>query len=276
MKKVVSPQEVAHLFANQLQDEARNANHSLYFNNDKIFSYGGHFCIAKFIDNNTLLFTERSYSNTTANHISIVRSATSHIDKIYCANPLGTHEENFKFWLNNAENVVNKLQNARKPEIYLNELNGIKGHAEKYSKYFNIDIPLTLNAVLEVTNKQETLDYLESKEKFLNAEKIRKEKEQKKQHKTALNKWRNKEQHSLYLRDGFDYLRINGDNFETSQGVKFPLAVGMRFYNNLNKVNIGDKFLDFEVKEVNKNFIQIGCHKITFKEITSAVKTVNV
>lgn len=274
MKKVVAPQEVAHLFANQLQSEATNSNRSLYFNNDKIYSYGNHFCIAKFVDNDTLLFTERTYSSTTSGHVSIVSSATSHKNKIFCANPTGTHEENFNFWLRNAEEQINKLKTAKKPELYLQELNRIKSKVDIYANYFDIEIPLTLVAVFEVTNKEETINYLASKEKFLNAEKLRKEKEQKKLHKQALTKWRKFEQQKLYLRDGFDYLRINDNDFETSQGVKFPIAVGMRLYNNLDNTEVGTKFLNFTINEINKKFIVVGCHKITLKEINSVVKNI--
>ena len=272
MKKVVSPQQVAHLFANQLQSEARNANNNLYFYNESIYSYGNHFCIAKFLTDNTLLFTERSYSNTTSNHISIVRSATSHKNKIYCAYPQGSHEQNFNYWLNEAESVTRKLTNAKKPEIYLNQLNIIKDKATIYATYFNIGIPQTLNSVLSITDKKEVVDYLAKKEALLLADKKAKEQQQLKAHKEALKKWRKFDVQRLYSRDGFDYIRKNDENFETSQGVKFPIAVGMRFYNNLKNVNVGDKFLDFTVNEITKQYITIGCHKITFKEIENAIK----
>ncbi len=130
MKKVVTPQEVAHLFANQLQSEATTQGRNFYFYNDKIYSYGSHFCIARFVDDNTLLFTERGYSNTTAKHIAQVRNATSHKERIYCYNPTGTHLENFNHWLNEAENNIKKLSNARKPENYILELQRI-GMAQK-------------------------------------------------------------------------------------------------------------------------------------------------
>lgn len=105
MRKVVKAQDVAHLFANQLQDEAMTPNRSFYFEGKSIYSYDSHFCIATFVDDNTLLFTTRGYSNTTAKHIKVVRHATSHIKKIYCAYPLGG-QINFDDWHNKADNVV--------------------------------------------------------------------------------------------------------------------------------------------------------------------------
>jgi hypothetical protein len=274
MKKVVTPQEVAHLFANQLQSEATTQGRNFYFNGKSIYSYGSHFCIAKFVDNETLLFTENSYSNTTAKHINHVWHAISHKTKIHCYNPTGTHEENFNYWLNEAEYNIKKLSNARKPENYILELQRIKKKANKYANYFGIETPKPLEYLLSITDKAETKEYLETKQKLIEAEAKAKELQLKKEHAKSLKKWRAFEVSNLYQRDGFDYLRKDSENFQTSQGVKIPLAIGLRFYNNIvNKtIKAGDKFLDYTISEVNNKLIKIGCHTITLKEINSIVK----
>ena len=273
MKKVNTPQDTAHLFALQSQNEARTPNGSLYFNGKSIYSYGNHFCIAKFIDDKTLLFTERSYSNTTGKHITCVEYATSHINKIYCSNPNGSHETNFNFWLNKADLLAEGLKRANKPEIYINQLKQIEKRVLRYANYFCIDIPETLQTVLKVTTKAEILAYMLNKSELVAKEKAAKEKEAKKEHAKQLKKWRNFETSRLYTRtEGIDYIRKNDDYFETSQGVKIPLAVGLRFYNNLAATKVGDKFLDYTINEITKSYIGIGCHKITFKEINNAMK----
>jgi hypothetical protein len=273
MKKVNSPQDTAHLFALQTQTEARTPNGSLYFYDKSIYSYGNHFCIAKFIDDKTLLFTERRYSNTTAKHKSYVNYATSHIEKIYCSNPNGSHENNFNYWLDEADLLADKLKRANKPEIYINQLQQVETRVLKYANYFSIAIPETLKTVLKVTTKAEILAYMESKEELIAAEKLAKEKLAKKEHATNLKKWRKFETTKLYSRaEGIDYLRKNTDYFETSQGVKIPLAIGQRFYNNLAASKVGNKFLDFTINEITKTYIGIGCHKITFKEINNIIR----
>lgn len=274
MKKVVSPSEVAHLFANQLQSEATTSGRNFYFYNKSIYSYGIHFCIAKFIDENTLLFTERGYSNTTAKHLNHVRHATSHIKKIYCSNPIGSHRDNFNAWLSQAEANIDKLKNARKPEIYLLELQRIKDKVSIYANYFGIDTPITLENALSITDKAEIIAYLENKAEAIAKEKKQKETELKKEHAKNLKKWKSHEIYTLYQRDGFDYLRKDSENFQTSQGVKIPIAVGLRFYNSIvNKtINVGDKFLDYTITEINNKLIKIGCHTITLKEINTIVK----
>jgi len=271
MKKVNNPQATAHLFATQTQIEAYTPTRNLYFYDKSIYSYGAHFCIAKFIDEKTLLFTERRYSNTTAKHIQTVSHATSHITKIYCGNPNWSHDDNFIFWLRQAEQSADKLKNARKPELYIWEMENIKSKATIYANYFNIAIPEILQSVLKVTTKTEILQYLENKAEFIKAEKATKEKALKKEHTRNLKKWKNFEIGKLYQRDGFDYLRKNDTEFETSQGVKIPLEIGLRLYKNLANVKINDKFLDYTINEITKQFICIGCHKITFKEINNII-----
>jgi len=272
MKKVNTPQATAHLFATQSQIEAYTPTRNLYFYDKSIFSYGSHFCIAKFVDSKTLLFTEKSYSNTTAKHISCVSYATSHINKIYCYNPNGAHEDNFKYWLEKAEQLTDKLSRANKPEIYISQLQQIENKATIYANYFNIAIPETLQSVLKVTTKAEILSYMDNKAELIKAEKIAKEKALKKEHLRELKEWKNFEVNRMYQRDGFDYLRKNNEQFETSQGVKIPLEIGLRLYKNLANVKQGEKFLDYTVGEVTKQFICIGCHKITFKEINNIIK----
>ena len=271
MKKVNTPQETAHLFATQSQIEAYTPTRNLYFYDKSIFSYGSHFCIAKFIDSKTLLFTERIYSNTTAKHISVVSYATSHINKIYCFNPNASHVDNFTYWLNVAEQLADKLKRANKPEIYISQLQHIENKATKYANYFNIAIPETLQTVLKVTTKAEILAYMNSKAELIAAEKLEKEKRLKKEHLRELREWKNFEVNRMYQRNGFDYLRKNDTEFQTSQGVKIPLEIGKRFYNNLANVKVNDKFLDFTVNEITKKYIGIGCHKITFKEINNII-----
>ncbi len=275
MKKVHTPQNVAHLFANQLQSEARTQTNNFYFFNDKIYSYGSHFVIAKHY-NGILLFTESKYSNTTAKHINHVWNASSHKERVFCAYPNGSHDQNFNYWIREAEKNIDKLIRAKKVIIYLYQLDLIRDKAEKYAKVFGISIPMELEKVLNVGDKDQASEYESKKAEYLEAEKKRKEKELKKDHAKELKKWRNFETTSLYLRDGFDYLRYNVDKkrFETSQRVEIPLEIAKRIYQNLADNIPFEKVLEYSVSEINKTFIQVGCHKITLKEINTIMKNI--
>ena len=114
--------------------------------------------------------------------------------------------------------------------------------------------------------------YFESKTILIELEEKERLKQQAKNHAKSLLEWRGFKRQTLYSRIGFDYLRKNGDYFETSQGVKIPVNIGIRFYNNIKKGVFVDNFLGYNVSEITKKYICIGCHKITFKEIESVIK----
>src|SRR5690348_11351714 len=76
-KTVFDTDEIAHLWAHRTQDAARNPQGNFYFSGDTIYSYGSHFPIARHIKGahgaDGVFFTSRSYSNTTAKHVSYTR-----------------------------------------------------------------------------------------------------------------------------------------------------------------------------------------------------------
>lgn len=267
MKKVVAPSEVAHLWAHQSQDEARNANNNFYFRKECIFSYGNHFVIAKHLENSKVLFTLRTYSNTTSKHISITRQAISYKDIVFAyyidsySQNVEAHENNFNLWLKDAEHSGGKLLKAKKPEIYLNELSVTNNYVNKYAQYFGVTIPVKLTAALSIGNKEQYQQYNEKKVLFEKQEKARKEKELKKQHTKELKKWYNFEVDRLYVRSNYDFLRFNGERIQTTQGVKIPKNVALKLYESIknNTLKIGDKIMDYSIDSIGKE-IKIGCH----------------
>lgn len=78
MRYVVDAPMVAHLWAHQSQDSARNG-HNFYFEGKDIYSYGSHFRCASIETNQqgqrAYLVTTRTYSSTTAKHMGMVRHA---------------------------------------------------------------------------------------------------------------------------------------------------------------------------------------------------------
>lgn len=265
MKKVFSNSELTHIYSQQQQTEGRNSNGSFHFYKETLFSYGSHFAICKFIMNDSgdgiLLFTERTYSNTTAKQISLAYNATLQHNKIFCGYPNGTHEENFKYWIIQAENVATKLIKAKKPIKYLNELEVIQEKANKYSNFFNIAIPEKLGMLLNIKDKNEFIQYNELKNEFIKKEEKLKKLRTKKEFKEAFKKWLNLETAYLYNRINFDFLRLNDENVETTQGVKIPLEIAKRIAKKLenNTLNVGDKILNYDILEMGKD-IKIGCH----------------
>jgi hypothetical protein len=269
MKKVFQNSELAHVYAQQSQDSGRNANGSFYFRGKTLYSYGSHFPICKFVTNergdNALLFTERTYSNTTAKQISLTRNATNQYNKVYCNNPDSTHADNFKAWTVEANKSADKLAKAKKPILYLNELGYISNKVNVYASFFGIEIPESLTTILNIKDKSEYLEHAE-KQSILLAEKMRVQKlAEKKKFKESFKKWQNFEIPYLYGRVDYDFLRLNNERIDTTQGVQIPVEIAKKLYNKIvdNTSKVGEKILNFEVSSVG-NEIKIGCH--TFKK----------
>ncbi|CAB5226137.1 hypothetical protein UFOVP753_54 [uncultured Caudovirales phage] len=269
MRNVLPTSELCHKWANMEQESGRTSTGTLFFNRNTIYSYGDHFAIAKHIVNEqgqrAVLFTLRSYSNTTAKHIRSVWMSCKNDDIIRCANPTGSHEVNFKYWFNCAEQMATNLKKARKPEKYINFLDNIKQTASKYAEFFGIEIPETLKAVLSIKDKAEYLQYESKAIEFAKLEQARKLKEQKAKFKEDIKKWFNCETSRLYTTYKYDFLRINDNRIETTQAVQIPLELGKRLYQSIKNgsLSVGDKVLNYSVNEIGKE-IKIGCH--TFKQ----------
>lgn len=77
MKKVLSPDMVAHVWANKGQDSARNAGDTFYFKGATIYSWGRHFPIASHLENGRVLWNDSAYSQSTARHKNHVWQAMS-------------------------------------------------------------------------------------------------------------------------------------------------------------------------------------------------------
>ena len=269
MRNVLPTSELCHKWANMEQSSGRTSTGTMFFNNSTIYSYGDHFAIAKHIVNEqgqrAVLFTLRSYSNTTAKHISSVWMSCKNDNIIHCANPIGTHEFNFKYWEQMAEHDgASKLAKARKPEKYLAILSNIDRLANIYASFWGIEIPETLKALLSIKDKIEFLAFADKKAEYKKAEQIKELKEQKQRFKEQINKWLNGETDRLYTKYKLDFLRINQNRVETTQAVQIPLEIAKRLYISIKEGTIkqGDKILNYSVDEIGAQ-IKIGCH--TFK-----------
>ena len=122
-----SNSEVAHRFATGLNGRSGN----MFIEGDAIYSYGHHFKIAEKY-HGKLLFTEQTYSSTTAMHKSRVLGACSHYDIVYCATldsgDVGTERffaENFKLWNEDIACKARAMAKARKPKKYRAEIHKI-------------------------------------------------------------------------------------------------------------------------------------------------------
>lgn len=278
MKKVFSSaSDVAHAFALQNQDEGRNSGRSFYFEGDSLYSYGRHFCVARFISEDTVLFTERTYSNTTAKHTGHARGALRHKNLVQCPYPDGTYHDNFDWWEREVNGILAQKTKARCPENYIIQIGYVRGKVTKYCEARQIEMSDTLRELFAPYTDDVII---QASEKMREKDKAREEKKRAKmelEHAKQLSEFRNGTRNNIYARIDVDYVRRDVDNFVTSQGVRIPIAVGETFYRLLKagKVSVGDKLEQYSVRSIDADSISIGCHNITMDEIENAINQVS-
>jgi hypothetical protein len=284
MKKVLNDQSaIAHLWANKQQSEARNSNNSYYFYDNTIYSYGSHFPIAKHVINEAgeiaVLFTTRTYSNTTAKHINITRQSVRNRNIIYCNFPdIFNHSSNLEHWYNAITKQAEKLDRAKKPELYLNEIDHLSNQAKKYIEFFNLSTPVLLDNIMKITGKEQFKEFNEKREQLKKIEEKLKQKEQIKAHKKQLEKFYSFEVNRVYSDIKKDFLRFNIDNnrVETTQGVQIPIEAAKRLYNSIvnNTLKVGENILNYSVDYIDTKIVKIGCHNFDKKYLLTFGKTI--
>lgn len=299
MKHVVNDSEVPHLWANQLQSDARNRHGNIYFEGETIYSYGRHFPIARIFKdkkgNETVFFTLDTYSNTTAKHIRSVRDACSHKNVLYMLEPLllgvsktnYLHEKNIQFWLDQIENSLNKLVKARIKEIYYSEIERARSEMQKYLDFFGVKLTSAQKKIVNAINDP---NVLEQRKVTAKKEKEARDKRLKlaETHFWAnIQAWRDglkredypfpvtHEITNLGYKLDKTFLRVNCVNIETSKGIKVPIETAKRYYAFYLRIiknggcsgNCNYKMLNYDVSKANESELVVGCHKIDRNEI---------
>lgn len=138
MKTVVTSEMVAHLWANQSQSTARNARNSFFFRDSTIWSYGAHFPIARHVAPDTILFTTRTYSNTTCKHLLHTRRAiASHKTVLHVHNVLANNRIDHLANLKDLQaNFIKTLDTASRARTYFDlHMEAAKRLVETHNTY---------------------------------------------------------------------------------------------------------------------------------------------
>jgi hypothetical protein len=263
MKKVFSnASDVIHLFAQRTQDEARSNNVFFEYGN-KLYSYGHHYLLAEFITNSkgeqAVYINNKGYSVTTSKHISWAVNGLRQYKQFY------ETQINPQRVLTHLETIADKLQRARKKELYINEAEHL------YSKFIEYitwkeETPVLLpqiNTVIELfRGKDVSVYFAEKAELIKKAEQARIRKE-KAEYKKRLKKFFSHD--TDYCPGENDYLRISQDGqyIETTQRVRVPIKEAVVLYkmilagNDIKGYNISG----YTVISIN-GVLKIGCHNI--------------
>jgi hypothetical protein len=270
MRKVfTNANDVIHLFAQQDQNNARCSN--VFFEGTKIYSFGYHYLLGEFLDSNTILINDEGYSVTTSKHINIARYATSQHKQFYKT------KTNLQIVFNSIKKNKNKLANARKPEIYINN---IKSLYSTLIEYYTYKKQLTkLKSTKEFRYIKKVVDNLENftdyKEKLKVIQKAIKAKQQK-EIKRKLAKFYKYEINSVRVGHK-DFLRVSkdGENVETTQGIKVSVSDAKKLYYMIkNNIDIkGYKIGYYTVNSINGT-LKIGCHNIDINSVHKVGKQI--
>lgn len=277
MKKAKDNLTVAHQFAtvgHDTYEELQGSN--FFFSNGALYSYGYHFMIAKFVTfkgERTLLANLNGYSNSTAKHISLFRSACSHINKIWCYDP-AKPANNIEAFENALYANKSALISARKKHIYLDKISEILSDLNRYIEYLKEEnnklYTYTIKSLSKLVKSYSNID------ENYSSEDLQKEREKaikaeravlRKLNKVQTEKFLNHESRTINITLNSDILRVSKDQktVETSKGVSIPIKTAKTVQIALKrKALIPGMHIDsYTIKSIDSKKVVVGCH--TFK-----------
>jgi len=292
----MSHSTVSHRWFHQIGNKKTGSNSydsgNMFYNDKIIYSYWNHFALAiRFED--IVVINSEGYSSSTSKHFGHVYSSLDRSTHDIINVPLKEAYNfdnkvefknvykyiNFQYFIREYKENIKKLANARKPQKYTSEIEGIQSKLKHIFETWRGAKTLALktkgiNSILKFEFSEETREKL--KESRLQEIKKR-EATKKAAQKTAMKnliEYENGEYlkgHALNILDINTAIRVKADTIETSKGMKIDLAAGLRVF----KLWKAGKGLGVEIKtkdghlwkctKVN-GIIKFGCHEIDFKQ----------
>lgn len=276
-KTVYKTSEIAHRWAHRRGLNERNPQGNFYYNGDTIYSYGGHFPIARLLPDNTVLMTTRTYSNTTAKHIAEVRYAIGHMRRFNVPDVMsGKHKENLKWYSDEIARLASKAKNARRWKFQaIRALNAELQEANEYAAHFKLKTHYSLPEDFDLTAERakaqvykaagEAADERRSAES--KARWAAQEAERAKTRETRIAEWR--EGKNPYKEWDFPTLiRQRGSRIETSKGAIVPLDAALALHDAVKAgAELPERIGGYGPIARDGESIRIGCHLIPVAEM---------
>lgn len=271
--------ELPHIWAHQKQDEGKAGN--FYFDQKTIYSYGRQFPIASHLDDKTVAFTTRSYSNTTAKHINLTKGAISHKAILYCYDPDGAlrgfHTHNIESFIYKINSELSKITTrTKKPELMQNAALHQFNMLQKYLAYFKIKPSKEVKQVERLLNNPQFIEAAKSTAKKREEAEKRAAAKRQKMIDAKVKDWKLYGKTETVGDHTTTYLRTNGEIVETSKGIKISIQRAKLYYNWVmttgicNSCNYSMK--QYQVNELTATHLIVGCHKIPMTEIKYIAK----
>jgi hypothetical protein len=267
------------VFAQQTQSEGRNQSRSIYFYDNKIYSYGSHYLLGEFINSETIIINDFGYSVTTSKHISELTQATSHKEQFF------TSSICIKSVQSEIDYNLKKLAKANKPEIYISNITRLEknlSHWVEFCKLNKIQHKYRVNKsdyqykkIVKIANdllSSEVIEKIKAKGKRDALKQKRAEAKKLKSYLVDFNSYKI----NRFRCGDFDYLRLSecGEYVETSQNIRIEKNEAKMLYIAIKrKVDIkGYKIGYYTVNSINGT-LKVGCHNIDIKSVHNVGKT---
>jgi hypothetical protein len=285
-KTVFSMRQLAHVWSTQSQGYGRNANDSMFFEGDSIYSYGTHYKIAriyKLKGETVVAINNTGYSNTTDKHTSAVWGATTHLKQLYVSNP-----DNFEGSLEVAANKI--------ADEYANFFSSLKPWKDAVT-YF-LDKVTEHNALALRLGCSESLIALDAQSIGLMKEHVAARNYANNESPEAKARFEKKKQaeamyaaerklkaqealvefhkggaisHYLYEIEP-QQIRVKGNVVQTTGGAEVPLNEALLALPAVESGRAkGLKIGEFEVGEVKGDLVTVGCHTISLSAARKAL-----
>lgn len=278
MKTIFSNSDLVHTFAQKTQDEGRTSNNSLFFKGNKIYSYGYHYLLGEFLDDNTILINSKGYSNTTAKHTSMLMNAVSHYRRIML--PIHRSEQiDVKYISILIQDASIKILKARNKENYSSYIISTFEKLEDFLNEFNK--PLLKDEdfkqakkIYKAIKKDESKYIEDAKERVKKAELKEQEK-----FKKDLKKFFNYELDYIYkktIKEDFLRISLDKERIETTQGIKVSIQDAKNLYLMIKqgKDIKGVRIDNYTIISLNGH-LKIGCHNINVKNMHEIGRLIN-
>lgn len=278
MKTVFTNREVPHIWAQQSQREGRGSH--LFFEGPTIYSYGRHFPIAHFIDRDTVLFTTRRYSMSTAKHISYTRRAIRDgVKIIYVCDPAATDQtENVTHLVQDTMSLARTARRAHKVnrDRYYAEVEGNTAAIAEIIQRFKVKVPSAVKVEWALLKSKafdrEGWARYDARRAEIEAETKRAAEKARKEAEAAaldrLNEWKAGENvRAPHTQD--IHLRATEDNIETSWGASIPKTIARKLWTRIkagqsvSEMNLGH----YRANGYQSGILQVGCHRVRIEEM---------
>ena len=299
MRTVVSSSEIGHLWAHQTQYHAKAGN--IFFNGPTIFSYGHHFPMARIVESGkgkhkgekAVLFTTRTYSVSTAKHLSYTHRAIPAGMAVFNVPLEDRATQDTELFKTYADRLEAALLDAARPRVKqaprLAQAQSIAEEGNRFAEFFGLrkrlNLPADFSQAVEAARIKQGRENAKRAKAREAAELVALEQAKERARKfqeEQLPEWLNGARTSLPFHD-FAYLRRGGEEVETSHGARFPIEHAKRAYRLLAKlvakreeyranghtIRVGHYGIDSLSAD---GMVRAGCHKLLWAEIERFAK----